>query len=72
MEEFLDKLSEILDVAPSELAPSMELDGFETWDSLAAVSFTAMADVEYNKKLNAKTFSECTTIEDLYRLIAAE
>lgn len=68
-EKFLEKLQEILDI---EESPSMEtvLKEMEEWDSLSIVSFSAMADVECNKKIEANKIRSAKTIQDLYELLA--
>ena len=72
MEAFIRRLADLLDKDPAELAPDTELAQFNTWDSLAAVSVTAMADVEYDRKLTAAAILSCRTVRDLYDLCDGE
>lgn len=68
-EKFLEKLQEILDVEESPLMETA-LKEIEEWDSLSIVSFSAMADVECSKKLEAGKIRSAKTIQDLYDLLA--
>ena len=47
-EELLDKLAELLEV--EQVSLNDELQSFDEWDSLTALSMIALADSEYNKK----------------------
>jgi acyl carrier protein len=65
--ELLDKLAEVLDVEKVSLDD--ELERFEEWDSLTALSIIALADSEYNKKLTNDLLKEFKTINDLVNFI---
>ena len=62
-ERKLELIAEILDVDVSELSPEMELDSFD-WDSVAALSFIAMMDEEFNKPVKGADLKKLVTIQD--------
>ena len=55
-EQLLDKLAEILEV--DQVSLSDELESFDEWDSLTALSIIALADSNYNKKLTNDLLKE--------------
>jgi acyl carrier protein len=69
--QFLEKLTEILDT-PVELNLEMSLEGLEEWDSLGMVSFVAMADVEFGKKIIFNDLKKAVTVNDLYLIVKSE
>ena len=71
MEKFLEILVEVLD-AEEVITMDSVLADIEEWDSLSVVSFAAMADVEYSKKLTAPEIRKAKTVRDLYHLIVGE
>lgn len=66
-EELLDKLAEILEVEQVSLNDELEI--FDEWDSLTALSIIALADSDYNKKLTNDLLKEFKTINDLVNFI---
>ena len=66
-EELLDKLAELLEV--EQVSLNDELQSFDEWDSLTALSMIALADSEYNKKLTNDLLKEFKTINDLVNFI---
>ena len=70
MDEFLVEMAEILEA--DEVGASDELDSFESWDSLAALSVVAMADEKFGVTLSAQDLKGAGTVEGLYRLIMAK
>lgn len=70
MDKFLAEMAEILE--EDAVAPTDELENFESWDSLAALSVLAMADSDFGVTLTADEAGSAKTIEDLYRLIVAK
>ena len=49
-----------------KLSPEMEYRSFESWDSLTVISFLAMVDVEYNKKMRMADVKDTKTFQELY------
>lgn len=70
MDDFLAEMAEILE--EDKVAPTDDLNGFESWDSLAELSVLAMADAKFGVHLSAQDLRRATTIEDLYGLITAK
>ena len=66
-QELLDKLAEILEVDMVSLVD--ELESFDEWDSLTALSIIALADSDYNKKLTNDQLKEFKSIDDLVNFI---
>ena len=67
-EELLAGLSELLET-DSPLTGSEELDGLDSWDSVAVVSFMAMADDRCGVTLAPKAIYACNTVDDLLELV---
>ena len=68
MEQFIEKMVDMLD-SEEEITMETVLDELDEWDSLSFVSFLAMANAAYGKKLNASEVKSAETIADLYELI---
>lgn len=68
MEQFIEKMVDMLDVE-EEITMDTVLDELDEWDSLSFVSFLAMANAAYSKKLNATDVKNAETVADLYELI---
>jgi acyl carrier protein len=66
-EELLDKLADILEV--DQVSLKDELESFDEWDSLTALSIIALADSDYNKKLTNDLLKEFKSIDDLVNFI---
>ena len=66
-EQLLDKLAEILEV--DQVSLSDELESFDEWDSLTALSIIALAHSDYNKKLTNDLIKEFKSIHDLVSFI---
>ena len=66
-EQLLDKLAEILEV--EQVSLNDELDSYDEWDSLTALSIIALADSDYDKKLTNDIIKEFKTINDLVSFI---
>lgn len=71
MEEFLEKVAELLELE-GKIDPEMSLTGVEGWDSLSIVSFLAMVDIEYDKVLRVTDFKDAKTFGDLYKYVMGE
>ncbi|AIF53721.1 hypothetical protein [Pelosinus sp. UFO1] len=71
MDKFLEVLAEVLDTE-AQFTMDTVLKTIEEWDSLSVVSFAAMADIEYGKKLVASDIKKAQTVKDLYNLVAVE
>ena len=70
MNEFLKKLSEILEVG--EVKDADELKAFPQWDSLAVLSVIAMLDANYGVNLRAADFGPVNSAADLWTLVQSK
>ena len=68
MERFIEKMVDMLD-SEEEITMETVLDELDEWDSLSFVSFLAMANVAYGKKLEPSEVKLAETVGDLYNLI---
>jgi acyl carrier protein len=66
-QEFLQKLSEMLEVEPT-LTGAEALSDLKNWDSLSVMSFLAFADAECGIVLAPKDIGNCNTVNDLFAL----
>jgi acyl carrier protein len=69
MKEFLPLLAEMLEMNVSKLGMDMPLESLDSWDSLAAVSFVALADQHYHKQVTGADVAKARTVRDLYNLV---
>ncbi len=66
-EELLNKIAEILEV--DQVSLDDQLESFDEWDSLTALSIIALADSDYDKKLTNDKLKEFKSINDLVTFI---
>jgi acyl carrier protein len=67
MNEFLQKLAEILEVP--QINESDDLKAFPQWDSLAVLSVIALLDANYAVNLRAVDFGPIKSPGDLWNLV---
>ncbi len=70
MESFINTLAELLEISPVDLSAEKSLADIAEWDSLAMISFVAMADKEYGRKLQGDAIAQAQTVRDLYKLVS--
>lgn len=68
--EFLTELEDILEVDEGTLSFDQQVSELEDWDSLAVISFIAMADENFDVILDGEQLLGVRTIDDLYALVA--
>ena len=68
MEQFIEKIIDIMDIE-EEITADTILEDLEEWDSLSLVSFMAMANAAYGKKVVAADVKMAKTVADLYELV---
>jgi acyl carrier protein len=68
-EDFLTKLAEMLEL-DGALSGEETLADLEAWDSMAVLSFMAMADSEAGKTLAPADIAKAKSVADLYALVA--
>lgn len=66
---FIKDLEEMMELDSGTLNKDLELSGIEQWDSLAFVSFLAMADSNYGVKVAPAELRACKTVGDLIKLV---
>lgn len=67
-QKFLQTMTEDIIETDQELSMETVLSDIEEWDSLALVSFIAMANTS-GKSLNKETIKKAITVRDLYGLL---
>lgn len=67
----LESIAAILEVPASTLQEDELLDNVDSWDSLAALSFIAMADADYSRTVSGQQLRESRTVGDLVRLLGS-
>jgi acyl carrier protein len=67
---FLKDMEELVEATAGSLDLSVELRDLEQWNSLAFISFLAMADSNYNAKVGPSELRGCQTIADLMNLVS--
>ena len=73
LEDFIEKFAnQFDDTDRSEIQASTEYQELEEWSSLTAMSLIAMAKVEYGKTITGREVRSCTTVEELFNLIASK
>jgi acyl carrier protein len=70
--QFLDHLSDILEVPAGSLRGDEKLSDLEEWNSIAMVSFIAFGDEHFQKTLSPRQFVTCETVNDLGKLVGVE
>ena len=66
---FYPKINEVLAVPNAPVSGLSQLADLEGWDSLAIMSFIAMADTDYQVSLSAKAITQCASVDDLAALV---
>ena len=68
MEQFIEKIIDVMDIE-EEITADTVLEDLEEWDSLSLVSFMAMANAAYGKKVVPADVKMAKTVADLYELV---
>ena len=68
MEQFIEKIIDVMDIE-EEITADTVLEDLEEWDSLSLVSFMAMANAAYGKKVATADVKMAKTVADLYELV---
>lgn len=68
MEKFLNQLVDILETE-KDITMETKLHEIEEWDSLSIVSFAAMVDVQYNRKVTISQIRQAKTVYNLAQLV---
>ena len=68
MEQFIERMIDVMDIE-EEVTADTVLEDLEEWDSLSLVSFMAMANSEYGKRIAPADVKMAKTVADLYELV---
>lgn len=68
--EFLAELDAMLELDAGTLTGAEALDGIDSWDSLAVISFIALVDERFNTVVAGEDLAKAKTIDDLLALVA--
>lgn len=63
MEEFLSKVSEILEVDVA--TPDFKFREIDDWDSMKGFSLIVLMEQDYGKEMSVEQFLACETVGDL-------
>lgn len=73
LNEFVKAFAAEFDDTPEEVfKPETHYRELDEWGSLVALSIISMVDDEMDKRLTGADLRNCTTIEDLYRLVESK
>ena len=70
--EFYSKLEELTEVSPGSIKGSDLLEELAGWDSLAVLTFVAMADEVFGVSISAKQLEKSRTVADLAKLFPGQ
>jgi acyl carrier protein len=68
LSEFIEKLSEVLEIEDCEINPTDIFRDYDEWDSLAYLSVIAFLDEEFDIQIEEAEFKKLITVEDLYNI----
>ncbi|WP_455664887.1 acyl carrier protein [Phocaeicola sp.] len=72
LQDFIKNFAEQFDdTDSSEINRNTNFQELEEWSSLTALSVIAFAKTIYKKTITGKDIRSCTTVEDLFNLVAA-
>ncbi len=69
VQQFLDKICDVLELEAGSLKGDEALDSLDNWDSLAVISFIALADEALGVIVDAEKLSSAQTVRDLLDLV---
>jgi acyl carrier protein len=65
-------LDELLELTPGTLKGPEKLSDYESWDSLAVISFIAFVDEEFGTVVSSDAINNAQTVDDLAGLAVKE
>lgn len=65
LQEKLAALEDIMELEAGALAPEMELEGIEEWDSLASLSYVVLMGDEFGKTVRGAQIRNFKTVQDI-------
>jgi len=70
--EFLLQMDEILGLCAGTIRGTEQLDELENWDSLALISFVAVAQSHSGAAVSPQQIVNCSTVADLLRIAGVD
>jgi acyl carrier protein len=67
-EQFLNSMDEVVELPRGTLKGAENLTELEHWNSLAVISFVALADSNNRVSLSPRQIIACRTVSDLLRI----
>jgi acyl carrier protein len=67
-QEFLRELEDVLEMPTGSIRGTEKLADLTAWDSMAAISFIAMADAKLGASVSADRLAACQSVADLAAL----
>lgn len=69
IDNFISELSHILETSIEDVSMNDELNKFETWDSLAMMTFVVIFRDKVKKEIDPMKIVKCIKVSDLFDLI---
>jgi len=69
MDEFLNLVADILNREENSISFQDDFREYNEWDSLAALSFLAMINEEYDVIISRRDFDDMITLEQIYQYV---
>ena len=69
IDNFISELSHILETSIEDVSMNDELNKFETWDSLAMMTFVVIFRDKVEKEIDPMKIVKCIKVSDLFDLI---
>ena len=69
MDEFLNLVADILHREENSISLQDDFREYNEWDSLAALSFLAMINEEYDVIISRRDFDDMITLEQIYQYV---
>ena len=67
-QDFFEILASMLETDPELVKAEVRLQDLPGWDSMAVISFMALADSELGAVVSGKDMAKCETVGDLVKL----
>jgi acyl carrier protein len=71
-QEFLKSMDALLELPQGTLKGPETLNSYQKWDSLALISFIALADSNNHVSLSARQLMRCMTVSELLSVAKVE
>ncbi len=70
IQDFIQKVEHEFDqITPGTLTPESKIKDHFEWDSINALVFIALVNVEYDVEINAEDLQQSETVADLYSVV---